>query len=73
MKKKEKKAEEMAAINNSKAVRHLYGTAHILKVETVSKQSKHKFFFCKGGEDRRGGGEDVHEEDVREAGGAAGQ
>ena len=53
--KKEKKAEEN--INNIKAVRHLYGTAHILKVEVMkrlSNQSKHKFFFCKGGEDRRG-------------------
>ena len=75
MKKKEKKAEEMAAINNSKAVHHLYGTAHILKVEVMIQFQNNpslNSFFYKGGEDRRGE-EDVHEEDVREAGGRTGQ
>ena len=33
--KKEKKAEEMEAVNNIKLVRSLYGSAHCLKMEVI--------------------------------------
>ena len=42
---KEKKAEEEEAFNNNKAVRYLYGTAHILEVEVVKRISNNKCFF----------------------------
>ena len=58
--KQEKREEEEVAFNNNKAVRSLYGMAHILKME-VMKQIQNDSninIFCKGGEDRGGGGRD---------------
>ena len=56
---KEKREEKEAAYNNKKMLRSLYGTAHILKVEVMTQIQNNSNInaFCKGGEDRGGGGE----------------
>ena len=73
----EKREEKEAAYNNKMMVRSLYGTAHILEVKVMTQIQNNSNInaFCKGGENRGGGGDKDQGGGIpvtREGGGAGG-